>query len=56
MNGDNGLNPSIWCGIAAVSVGAAALLVKWYVGLAVLVVGALWFGRACYLDYRQAAR
>ena len=56
MSGKNGLSPSIWCGIVAVSAGAAAMLVQLYIGLAVLVLGALWFGRACYLDFRQANR
>ena len=56
MAGTNGLGPSMWCGIVAVAAGAAAFLVKWYVGLVILVVGTLWFGRACYLDLKQAPR
>jgi hypothetical protein len=52
----NGLGAPIWCGIVAVAVGAAGLMVNLYLGLGLLVLGTAWFGRACYQDYRGAER
>ncbi|UCF39557.1 MAG: hypothetical protein JSW43_07335 [Gemmatimonadota bacterium] len=56
MMQDKSLSPSIWCGIVAVAVGAAAAFVNVYLGVAVLAVGGTWFARSCYKDYRSAER
>ena len=56
MMHDTSLNPSIWCGIVAVSVGAAAMFVNVYLGIALLAVGGTWYGRSCYRDYSSAER
>ena len=54
--GNQDLGGSIWCGIVAVAVGAAGLIVNVWLGLALLAIGAAWFSRACYRDYRGAER
>lgn len=51
---DTGLAPSAWCGIVVVGIGAAALLVNLWAGLAVLLVGGGLVGRACYRDVRDS--
>ena len=56
MTQETSLNPSIWCGIVAVAVGAAAVFVNAYLGIAVLVAGGAWYGRSCYREYRSAER
>ncbi len=55
MFGDS-LDASIWCGIGAVVIGAAALFIEPWFGVVVLVLGGAWYARACYRDYHQAAR
>jgi len=54
--GRNGLGTSIWCGIVAVALGGAAVIVKPWIGAAILIVGLAWLGRACYLDYQRAGQ
>jgi hypothetical protein len=48
------LDLSIWYGIVAVVAGAAAIFFEWQIGLPVLVIGLLWYCRACYRDYTAA--
>ncbi len=52
----NGLGAPIWCGIVAVAVGAAGLMVNLYVGLGLFVLAVAWLGRACYRDFRGVER
>ena len=54
MFGDS-LGTSIWCGIVAVVIGAAAIFIEPWFGVIVLTLGAVWYARACYRDYHQAA-
>ena len=54
MFGDS-LGASIWCGIVAVVIGAAAIFIEPWFGVIVLTLGAVWYARACYRDYHEAA-
>jgi hypothetical protein len=53
MFGDS-LGASIWCGIVALVIGAAALFIEPVLGIVVLALGAAWYARACYRDYHEA--
>jgi hypothetical protein len=56
MHSTNGLDSSVWCGIAVLTVGAGALVVYLYVGLAALAVGGVWYARGCYKELHGARR
>jgi len=50
--GQKPLGVCVWCGIAAVVIGAAALFVELWFGVAVLVLGGAWFAYSVYRDYQ----